>query len=46
MRSNEEGAMSVKKGKGSNSLTSFVDNECKVLRGTIVILYKDGIFSL
>jgi hypothetical protein len=46
MKSNKEGAMSVKKGKDGNILTSFVNNECKALRGAVVILYKDNSSSL
>jgi hypothetical protein len=40
MKSDEEGAMSVKKGKDSNILMTFVNNEYRALRGTIVILCK------
>jgi hypothetical protein len=46
MKSNEEGSMSVMKGKDNNILTSFVNNECKALSGIVVILYKGGSSSL
>jgi hypothetical protein len=46
MKSNEEAAVSVKKGKDSDILTSFVNNECKALRGAIVILYKGSLSFL
>jgi predicted phage tail protein len=35
-----------KKGKYDNIPTSFINNVCKTLRGTIVILYKGGSSSL
>jgi hypothetical protein len=40
MENNEEVKMSVKKGKDDKVPMSFVNNECKALRGVIVILYK------
>jgi hypothetical protein len=46
IKSNGEAAMSVKKGKDSDILTPFVNNECKALRGAVVILYKGGLSSI